>query len=58
MRTFHLCAAAVRLLVCPSCTLLHCTARSFPWPEDYDSGNILFRRSGNVKRGRGRPRKQ
>lgn len=31
---------------------------SFPWPEDYDSGNILFRRSSNGKRGRGRPRKQ
>lgn len=31
---------------------------TFPWPEDYDNGNILFRRSSNVKRGRGRPRKQ
>jgi hypothetical protein len=29
----------------------------FPWPEDYDSGNILLRRSSHAKRGRGRPRK-
>jgi hypothetical protein len=40
------------------CIALHGSTRSFPWPEDYDSGNILFRRSGTAKRGRGRPRKQ
>eukprot|EP00882_Tetradesmus_deserticola_P000898 GHRQ01000975.1.p1 GENE.GHRQ01000975.1~~GHRQ01000975.1.p1 ORF type:complete len:171 (+),score=13.00 GHRQ01000975.1:393-905(+) len=33
---------------------------TFPWPEDYDAGNILFRRGGRheAKRGRGRPRNQ
>eukprot|EP00879_Flechtneria_rotunda_P018817 GHRR01019751.1.p1 GENE.GHRR01019751.1~~GHRR01019751.1.p1 ORF type:complete len:285 (+),score=71.93 GHRR01019751.1:235-1089(+) len=31
----------------------------FLWPEEYDTGNILFKRSSQaVKRGRGRPRKQ
>ncbi|WIA08490.1 hypothetical protein OEZ85_007925 [Tetradesmus obliquus] len=34
---------------------------TFPWPEDYDAGNILFRRGGSrpeARRGRGRPRKE
>lgn len=50
--------AVVMSTACTEYTALLCTAHSFPWPEDYDSGNILFRRSGNAKRGRGRPRKQ
>eukprot|EP00775_Hariotina_reticulata_P007042 gene7042-7256_t len=32
---------------------------TFLWPEDYDTGNILFRRGGHAaRRGKGRPRKQ